>query len=124
MNAVELAVALERARQTAMVRADFETLEAMLDDDVAYVHSNGVEDSKTRYLSDLKSGAVVYQSLSFEDVSVRAATRELIVLTGWMIASIRKASGEISVRSRYTAVWEQRDTTWRLVIFQGTKATT
>jgi ketosteroid isomerase-like protein len=119
--AYERARALEDARQQAMLNADIAALDALLEDDVAYVHSNGVEDTKARYLESLTSGANVYLALSLEDVRVRAASADVLVITGLMIASIRKSAGDIAVRSRYTAVWVRRDVQWRLALFQGTK---
>ncbi|RKP53572.1 nuclear transport factor 2 family protein [Pararobbsia silviterrae] len=118
---VERAESLERLRESAMLRADVAALDAMLEDDVVYVHSNGVADTKARYLESLASGANVYRALSLEDVRVSAASDDVLVVTGRMIASIRKATGDIALSSRYAAVWVRRGAVWRLALFQGTK---
>ncbi|WP_413197350.1 nuclear transport factor 2 family protein [Pararobbsia alpina] len=123
--ATELARALELRREAAMRDADIRSLDTLLDDALAYVHSNGVEDTKARYLADLSRGAIVYRALSLEDICVRAASDDVLVLTGIMVASIRKVTGDIDVCSRYTAVWQRHpvNSDWRLMLFQGTKTT-
>lgn len=114
---------LERRRQHAMLAADVLILDELLDKDLVYIHSNGVEDTKAHYLADLATGAVVYRSLAFDEVRVKAVSDAMLVVVGLMIASITKASGDVSVRSRYTAIWQRPEAHWRLVLFQGTKTT-
>ena len=118
-----LALALEQVRQNAMLERDVDTLAALLAPELVYVHSNGVLDTRERYLASLASGANIYRSLALEQVQVHAASETLRMVTGWMIATIQKPTGDVALRARYVAVWRKQGTDWLLTFFQGTKST-
>lgn len=103
----------------AMLNADIQRLEALLEESLCYVHSTGVTDSQASYLHKLASGALRYQSLEF------AAPRfTLIGNTGLVHAEMRatvlRGGNAHAVTNSYLAVWQHGVSGWTLHAVQAT----
>src|ERR1700760_4002635 len=102
MSPLERVQALERMRLAAMMRADAGAVAACLDDDLIYVHSSGLVDTKASYLSALATGQYVYESIDvLESRHVQCA--DFIVLCQVLEARIRLRSQSESVQRRMVA---------------------
>jgi hypothetical protein len=63
-------LAVEDQRYGAMLGADVATLERLLDDALAYTHSNGVVDTKASYLAGVRDRVWEYKAISRENERV------------------------------------------------------
>ena len=111
----------ERDRFRAQVARDTAALRNLLDDDLVYVHSNGMIESKAHFIATVASGRIGYDSL----VPVRMTHRlyrTTAVGTG-LIRAVGRMNGQIfSVDLLFTTVLVQRNGRWRLVSWQSTRA--
>ena len=54
-----------------MIHKQYDSLNAMVDDNIKYVHSNGWVQSKKEMADDFKSGKISLQDVTTEDATVR-----------------------------------------------------
>mgnify|MGYP000019299515 FL=1 len=119
-------LAAEECRRQALLSTDLEALQGLLADALVYVHSTAASDSKDSYLAKLRSGALRYQALQFDDVQARLLGPEgaAAVVTGRMAAQVLKDGQVRAVRSLFMTVWARsaaRDAGgWQLCAHQGT----
>ena len=115
---------LDDLRREAMLKADENTLNRILANELMYVHSSATVDTKANYLKTLRSGEASYQHLEFRDRQVQVLG-DVAILTG--IAAMQVAFNNPMTRMppgmvniRYTTTWMKRGQTWQLVVFAST----
>jgi hypothetical protein len=115
---MELIQQLEDVRYVAMVDKDVHKLDGLLDDELIYVHSTGVADTKSSYVDGLRNGAWDYQSIDRTDPRIQVDKDIALVFCK---LSIRMVShGEFrAFDSRVLAVWVRRTDNWRLLAVQS-----
>lgn len=113
---------LEMRRFEMMVRKDVKNLSEILAEDLTYVHSNGVLETKAQFLETLDKGKTLYQSIQTEDIKVRI-TDSMSLITG--VALIRAWTGgqTLDLRLRFTDAYAKRDGRWQLISWQSTRVT-
>ena len=97
--------ALEHTLYRAMIERDFQTLRSLLADDLWYVHSTGVAESKAEYLAALANGRYDYERIASRDVTIQVHG-EIAVATGEVQMSV-SAVGEPKalVQLLFTLLW-------------------
>ena len=63
--------AAEQALYRAMIEQDFAALDAILADDVVYIHSTAVAETKDGYLAGVRNGLYDYGSIESDGSTVR-----------------------------------------------------
>ncbi len=102
-------LALEDQRFEAMIAQDFATLDALIADDLRFVHSNGVVEDKAEFLRKLREGERRY-------LRYAAITREIRQEGGFSFvfgeadAEIARPGGGIATRMTYTAIYREAPT--------------
>ena len=114
------ALAAEDARYAAQVGEDFIAMEQLLADDLIYIHSSTVIDSKRSYIDSLQSRAVTYLSMKRSDVSVRILGC-VAVITGLGNFDVRLNGKELSVDVRFHSLWARRDGRLQFASWQATR---
>ena len=121
MNSTPIIQAIHQrdaARVAALLAKDTTVLDDLLDDELVYVHSTGVADTKVSYLEGLMTGVWDYHKLSLRD-------HRYVVHTGTVLVFCRMAI-EITVRGTFKSfesnallVWIQRPSGWKLAAVQS-----
>lgn len=75
----EVILDLHRQKFQWMVERDTARLAVLLDEEVAYVHSNGWHESRTDVLSHITSGRLRYHQIDVQEANVRQYGSTLIV---------------------------------------------
>jgi len=113
---------LEDARRAAMLAADVGALAELLADDLSYVHSSGIRDSKTELLDKFRSQQLRFTELRFTEQHARLFDG-CAVVEGYMHARVLLQGQAREVRTAYLAVWAQGQRSagmqWRLHAYQG-----
>lgn len=116
---VAAALAAEDARFAAMAASDLAKLDAVLADDLHYVHANGMIEDKKEFLRKIESGERDYRS-------VRLLSRDARAEPGF-VASFGRIEVEVMVKAGlllnaldYSAIY--RDDDPRLFSWHATKA--
>lgn len=110
----------ETRRFEALVQGDLGTLDEILADDLTYTHASGVYESKAQFIANLKSGQVKYESLTPEDILVRAYGTTGVV-TGVARVKVRVKGEPLSFQLRFTDVYVKKGGRWQMVAWQATR---
>ncbi len=101
---LDAALRAEAQRQQALLQQDWPSLESLLADELVYVHSTAVRDSKASLLGKLQAGQIRYLSLAFDDLQAQALG-EGVMVTGRMSAEVEREGQVRQVRSLFMTVW-------------------
>lgn len=112
--------ALESARYAAMIEGDVEQLDAMLYDDLHYVHSNGKRETKEQFLGALSAGRRRYRDIEVQTQELREFG-DTVVVTGRLRIELESATGPLSSSMTYIAVHVLQKNQWRLISWQATR---
>jgi ketosteroid isomerase-like protein len=109
----------ELRRFEAMTRRDLAALDALLADELTYVHSSGELETKAGLLATLRSERLAYDSIAPSDVDARVFG-ETAVVTGRSRMQVRAAGQVRRFTIRYTDVYVRRAGRWQTVAWQST----
>ena len=116
----QMIVELDRKRMVAMAEKDVATLNAVLADDLIYIHSSARLDTKASLIGNMQSGATVYSSVEPSDV-VAQDCGDAVVLTGVARISVTSGGKPMKFGVRFTDVYAKRGGAWQMVVWQSTK---
>ncbi len=110
----------EHARIAALLARDYDALEQLLDDRVAYIHSTAHRDTKASLLETLRGDA--YRYLEMEtDLQQVEVIGDAVWAFGRMRAVIEIGDGPAGERhSTITQLWARDGARWKLLSFQVT----
>ncbi|MFD1625977.1 nuclear transport factor 2 family protein [Azospirillum griseum] len=116
-------LALEDARQRAMIAADWGALADLLADDYLHIHTTGVIQTRQDLLDYVKGG-LKFVAITRDHLRLRLFG-DTAILTGDMVNTVLGPQGgdPIVVSSICTQVWLKRDGVWKEVSFQSTRPT-
>ncbi|MFC7398114.1 nuclear transport factor 2 family protein [Chelatococcus sp. GCM10030263] len=111
----------ERRLYDAMVALDYDRLDALLADDVVYIHSTGVAESKAEYFAGLRQGLYDYETVETRSARTYADGRYVVRngIVEMAVGERGKARNRLALL--HTFVWRVEGANWRLVIRQATR---
>ena len=112
---------LERERFRAMVEGNGQQLDALLSDNVIYVHTNGKRESKQQFIDAITAGRRRYRQIEVQSQDVLPVGRETCVVTGRALIEMEANNGALLFPIAYTAIQAQEDGKWRLIAWQATR---
>lgn len=118
-DAATAALAMEDRRFRAMATSDIAELEAVLADDLHYVHANGIIEDRQEFIRKITSGERNYQSVTLVERQVSPQTGFTIIF-GKIDVEVMRSAGLLVNRLDYTAVY--RDSDPRLFAWSAVKA--
>ncbi len=105
-----------------MTQKDTASLKNLLADDLVYIHSNGLTETKQAHLAAISTGEIVYQAMTREpNVQVRLYSKTAITNGFVQVKVILKGGAPLEIRLRYSAVYRKQKGSWRLVNWQSTR---
>lgn len=116
----DLAQELETQRWRLLLDANTPALSDLVSDDLHFVHSSGLRDSKKQYLDAIETGAVVYRSANSRIESVIPLGDEAFIAHGVVKMEATVRGAERRLHSVFIVVWRREQDAWRLVAHQTT----
>jgi ketosteroid isomerase-like protein len=111
----------EQALYRAMIAQDFAALGALLADDVVYIHSTAVAETKDGYLAGVRGGLYEYEAIESSDVSLRRFG-DVAIQTGTVRMTVgARDQPRASIALLFTLVWKREQQGWRLWQRQATR---
>lgn len=107
----------EEQRYQAQIARNSQALQEILDDEMLYVHSNGLVDGKTSFIALVNS--IRYLKVEREEVVVKIFA-ETAVVTGIARVSVDSGSGQRQSNVRFVNVWVRRGSAWKNLLWQST----
>ena len=118
MNGIAVA---EQALYRAMIAQDFAALDALLADDVVYIHSTAVAEDKAGYLAGVRDGLYDYGAIESSQVTV-LASGDVAIQTGIVVMSVAaRGAVKAPITLLFTLVWKHEQQGWRLWQRQATR---
>jgi len=112
--------AIEQRRFQAMTTVDLPALDTLLSEELTYTHSTGKVDTKASLLSALRTGRLVYDSISPADTRIRMYGGSAVVIGTARVQA--RADGAVRrFGIRFTEVYVRRAGRWELVVWQSTR---
>lgn len=113
---------LHRKKFEWLTTKNYDSLNWILDDQVKYIHSNGWIQSKKDVIDDIKSGKLVYTSISVSETSVTLHGPNTSIITGkGLFVGLMPDKSEFKINLLYTEVYVKYKKQWKLVSRQATK---
>jgi hypothetical protein len=114
------AIAAEDARYAAQTTEDFAAMERLLGDDLVYIHSSAVVDTKASYIQLIRSGEVHYRVMKRDDVTVRTYGC-IAILSGHANYDVTIKGKDVAVELRFHSIWAKRNGQLQFVSWQATR---
>ena len=114
------ALAAEQARYAAQMNNDFAAMERMFGDDLVYIHSSTVVDTKASFIESMRSGAVKYRTMTRGDVKVRTFG-SVAIITGSGVFEVTARGQDLRLDLLFTVVWARRAGGLQFVSWQATR---
>jgi ketosteroid isomerase-like protein len=112
----------EKDRFAAMQKVDETALNKLLSDDLTYVHTSALLQTKKEFIDSLKSGAIKYVSMTptEADWKVRIIGNVAIV-NGAAAVHVVDHGTDLNFKLRYTTVHTNRSGSWQLLAWEATR---
>jgi len=110
----------EQRRFDTMVRKDTAALRDLLSDDLVYIHSNTMTESKSAHLASIGSGKIVYEKMTREQAKVRRYGKTALS-NGVVQVKVSLDGKPVELRLMYTATYLKKRGAWCLVNWQSTR---
>lgn len=114
------ALQAEQARYDAQMNNDFAAMERLYADDLVYIHSSTVIDTKASFIESMRSGAVKYRKMTRGDVKVRTFG-SVAIITGNGSFEVTARGQELRLDLLFHAVWAKRNGAAQFVSWQATR---
>jgi hypothetical protein len=121
VNTIEAIRGLERERFRAMVEGDGSALEAILAENVSYVHTNGKRETKRQFIDAITAGRRRYRQIEIQSQDVMTAGADTWLVSGRALIEMESKNGALLFPIAYTAVHVQHEGNWQLLALQATR---
>lgn len=109
----------DEGRVKALTENDVDALEQLLGDDLTYVHSNGMLDTKASYIDSLRSGRSRYLAMDMSEVAVRSLGDTALVNAKFN-ARVKVGDHEVNPNGRVLIAYAKREGRWQMVAWEST----
>ncbi|MGE0439323.1 MAG: family 16 glycoside hydrolase [Gemmatimonadales bacterium] len=113
--------AAELDRFKAQMTGDTTALRNLLGDELRYVHSNALIESKAHFIETVASGRIRYDDIAVVDMTHRLYG-PMAVGSGKVRVAVTMGGQALAVDLLFTTVLANRDGRWQLVAWQSTRA--
>ena len=121
MSGAEIIAERENELYRAMLAFDYAALDGLLSDEVSYIHSTAVVETKAEYFAGLRAGLYEYGAIGI--LSARTQMFEGVAMTSGVMEMFvgAKGSEKGTIRLQHVLVWRLEAGTWRLLLRQATR---
>lgn len=111
----------EDARFRAQVARDTNALRNLLAEDLIYIHSNALVETKTDFLNSINKGTFIYQFMQPEEGRTIRTYGKMGISNGVVQVKGILNNNPFDIKLRYTAVYNKQKGAWKLVSWQSTR---
>lgn len=96
-----------------MTRPQLDSLTAVLDDQMIFVHSNGWTENKKEFIDDIKSGKLKYTQIEVQEASIRMFDKTAVIIGKGKFQVILEGN-PLDINLYYTEVYVYKRKKWLL----------
>ncbi|MFN7120168.1 MAG: nuclear transport factor 2 family protein [Saprospiraceae bacterium] len=111
----------EDARFRAQMQRDTVALQQLLTDDLLYIHSNALVETKTAFINSISNNKIIYEVVQREGSAQIRTYGKTGISNGIVLAKGVNNGTPFDIRIRYTAVYHKQKGAWRLASWQSTR---
>ncbi len=111
----------EDMRFQAQVAKDTNALKILLTDDLVYIHSNALTETKRDFLHSITTGNITYRTMQPEAGRAIRTYGKTGISNGIVHATGLLNGNPFDIKLRYTAVYVKQKGKWRLASWQSTR---
>jgi hypothetical protein len=121
MSDTQIIAERETELYRAMLAFDYPALDGLLSDEVSYIHSTAVVETKAEYFAGMRAGLYEYGAIGI--LSTRTQMFEGVAMTSGVMEMVVGANGSEkgTIRLQHVLVWRLEAGTWRLLLRQATR---
>ena len=117
---VEEALKAEQDRYAAQMKGDAAAMQRLIGDDLVYIHSSTVQDTKASFIESIRSGNVKYRTMKHGDVKVRTYGC-IAIVSGGANFGVTVKGEDRTLNLLFHAVYAKRAAGVQFVSWQATK---
>jgi len=117
---VEEALKAEQDRYAAQMKGDAAAMQRLIGDDLVYIHSSTVQDTKASFIESIRSGNVKYRTMKRGDVKVRTYGC-IAIVSGGANFGVTVKGEDRTLNLLFHAVYAKRAAGIKFVSWQATK---
>ena len=114
------ALKAEQDRYAAQIKADVPAMQRLFGDDLVYIHSSTVQDTKASFIESIRSGNVKYRSMKRGAVKVRTYGC-IAIVSGGASFTVTVKGEDRNLNLLFHAVYAKRSAGIQFVSWQATK---
>ena len=112
----------EKDRFAAMTKVDEAALNKLLADDLTYVHTSALMQTKKEFIDSLKSGAIKYVSMTPNEADWKVRILgNVAIVNGAATVHVVDHGNDLNFKLRYTTVHANRSGSWQLLSWEATR---
>jgi hypothetical protein len=121
MSDTQIIADCEAELYRAMLAFDYPALDGVLSDEVSYIHSTGVVETKAEYFAGMRDGLYEYGAIRI--LSARTQMFDGVAMTSGVMEMLvgAKGSEKSTIRLQHVLIWRLEAGTWRLLLRQATR---
>jgi hypothetical protein len=116
----EEAIRAEDRRYAALMANDFAALERMIGEDLDYIHSSTVRDTKRSFIESVRSGAVKYRRMRRGEARVRTYGC-IAIISGGATFDVTVKGEDRTLEVLFHSVWAKRAAGVQFISWQATR---
>jgi hypothetical protein len=109
---------MEDRRYVAMLYKDVKMLRSLLHDQLTYVHSSGVTDTKASYIAGIEAGTWDYRCIRRSKQTIKVQ-KSLALVVNCLSMNLAVGGHLVCMENRDLAVWVCEASIWRLIAVQS-----
>ncbi|MGH8631442.1 MAG: nuclear transport factor 2 family protein [Burkholderiales bacterium] len=117
----EEALRAEQARYAAQMSNDFAPMEKLFGDDLVYVHSSTVLDTKASFIESMRSGTVRYRQMQLRGEPEVRTFGGIAIITGRALFEVTVKGEDRALDILFHSVWARRPSGLQFVSWQATR---
>jgi len=121
MSDTQVIAGRESELYRAMLAFDYPALDGLLSDEVSYIHSTAVVETKAEYFAGMRRG--LYEYGAIEILSAQTRMFDGVAMTTGVMDMLVGANGSAkgTIRLQHVLIWRQEAGIWRLLLRQATR---
>lgn len=114
-------LAAEEQRFKHMEAKDTAWLRQNLDDELVYLHSNGLRETKEQHLHSIGHSEIVYQKIDWQPGAEARQYGKIALTNGQIHVKGILRGNPFEIKLLYSAVYRRKKGKWRLLNWQSTR---
>ena len=106
-------IALHKKKFDWLISKQYDSLAALFNDNIEYIHSNGWIENKTDIIADLKSGKLNYKRVEVSEAKVRLS-KNVAILTGKGVFFVTMDNKDLEIKLLYSEIYIKEKGKWVL----------